>query len=293
MTIESWRLIQTSPARGAWNMALDEAIWEACMRGDSPPVLRLYAWRPPCLSLGYAQPLGDVDQERLDALGWDLVRRPTGGGAILHTDELTYAVLGPARHPLLAGSVLESYRRLARALLMALRLLGLPAEMNEESLAPEQAVNPVCFEAPSAYEITVGGKKLIGSAQARRKDGVLQHGALPLGGDLTRIVQVLAFPDETARRRAAERLLQRATTVEQALGRSVPWETAAQAFVDAFRQTFSLCLKPSEPTVTEQARAEELVRIRYANPAWSRQGNSDRQQWSESISIVSEVHCER
>lgn len=278
MTAECWRLLRTPPARGAWNMALDEAILESCARGDSPPVLRLYAWSLPCLSLGYAQSLGDVDWPRLEALGWDLVRRPTGGRAILHIDELTYAVIGSARHPLLAGSVLESYQRLARALLLALRSLGVPAEMSEESLAPEQAVHAVCFETPSAYEITVGGKKLIGSAQARRKDGVLQHGALPLGGDLTRIVQVLAFPDEAARRRAAERLLQRATTVEQVLGRPIPWEMVAEAFVDAFRQTFSLCFQPTEPTIAEKARAEELVRVRYANPNWSRQGAFDRQQ---------------
>lgn len=285
MTAECWRLIRTPPARGAWNMALDEAILESCARGDSLPVLRLYAWRLPCLSLGYAQSLRDVDRARLNTLGWDLVRRPTGGRAILHTDELTYAVIGPARHSLLAGSVLESYQRLARALLTALHSLGLPAEMNAESLPSEQSSNPVCFEAPSAYEITVAGKKLLGSAQARRKGGVLQHGALPLGGDLTRIVQVLAFPDETARQRAAERLLQRATTVEGALGRPVSWEMAAQAFVDAFRQTFSLCFYPDEPTIAEKARAEELVRIRYANPDWSRQGSPDRLLWSASPSL--------
>lgn len=293
MTAECWRLLQSPPARGAWNMALDEALLESCARGDSPPVLRLYAWNPPCLSLGYAQPLHDVDQTRLAALGWDLVRRPTGGRAILHADELTYAVIGPAQHPLLAGSVLESYQRLAHALLAALRFLGLPAEMNEESLAPEQAANPVCFEVPSTYEITVGGKKLIGSAQARRSGGVLQHGALPLEGDLTRIVQVLIFHEEAARQRAAERLLQRATTVERALGRPVSWEVAAQAFVDAFRQTFSLCFRHSEPTVNEKARAEELVRIRYANPDWSRQDTSGRQQRSENIPVSSEIHFER
>lgn len=278
MTTECWRLLQTPPARGAWNMALDEALLMSCLRGDSPPVLRLYAWNPPCLSLGYAQPFQDVDLARLNERGWDLVRRPTGGRAILHADELTYAVIGPARHPLLAGSVLESYRRLARALLAALRALGLPAEMNEESLAADRSANPVCFESPSAYEITVQGKKLIGSAQARRKDGVLQHGALPLAGDLTRIVQVLAFPDEAARQRAAERLLARATTVERVLGRPIPWEMAAQAFVNAFRQTFSICFEPSEPTIAEKARAEELVRIRYANPHWPGLGPLDRRR---------------
>ncbi len=248
-------------------MALEEALLEACVRGDSPPILRLYAWQPPCLSLGYAQALSEVDLARLEARGWDLVRRPTGGRAILHTDELTYAVIGPVEHPLLCGSVLESYQRLARALLAALHWLGVPAEMNEATPASSFTANPICFEMPSAYEITVAGRKLIGSAQARRQGGVLQHGALPLSGDLTRIVQVLSFPDETARQQAAERLLHRAITLEGSLGRTVPWEVAAQAFVEGFAHTFSIHFQLSEPTIAEKARAEELVRIRYANPA--------------------------
>ena len=85
------------------------------------PTLRLYAWEPACLSLGHAQPFADVDMARLKAHGWDVVRRVTGGRAILHTDELTYSVTGSAEEPVLAGGVLESYNRLAQALLFAIR----------------------------------------------------------------------------------------------------------------------------------------------------------------------------
>src|SRR5512144_1244056 len=101
---------------------------------------------------------------------------------------------------------------------------------------------PVCFEIPSNYEITVGGKKLIGSAQARRKDGVLQHGSLPLVGDLGRITEALVFAEGTARTDAAERLLSRATTVESALGRIVTFDEAAQAFIHAFESELGLSL---------------------------------------------------
>ena len=179
----SWRLIHTPPAGGAWNMAVDEAILEGARAGAVLPTLRLYAWQPPCLSLGYAQPFSDVALPRLAALGWDVVRRPTGGRAILHTDELTYSVTGPQDEPRLAGSVLESYQRLSAALLEALRQLNLPAQAAGAHLSAAEGADPkgpVCFEVPSDYEIVVGGKKLIGSAQARRKGGVLQHGALPL-----------------------------------------------------------------------------------------------------------------
>jgi lipoate-protein ligase A len=276
--MDTWRLLlHPTPARGAWNMAVDEAILEACGRcpelvegrGDSLPTLRLYAWEPACLSLGYAQPIRDVDLERLHARGWDLVRRPTGGRAVLHVNELTYSVTGPLNEPRLAGTVLESYNRLAAALTEALRLLGLPVQVQEHSQSSSRTANPVCFEMPSTYEITVGGKKLVGSAQARRKAGVLQHGSLPLTGDLRRILQALVYPDEESRTRAAERLLRQATTVETALGRVVTWDEAAEAFVSAFRSVLDLDLQPASLTSQELSRAEELLSMKYACNDWT------------------------
>src|SRR5512145_772748 len=276
LPMNTWRLILTSPARGAWNMAVDEAILEHIGRGASLPTLRLYAWDPACLSLGYAQPFTDVDTARLRARGWEVVRRLTGGRAILHTDELTYSVTGPATEPILAGSVLESYNRLAQALLHAVKDIGLSVEM-KEAVGHTSGVthaNPVCFEVPSSYEITVGGKKLIGSAQARKKEGVLQHGSLPLTGDLRRICQALVFENESKRADAAERLLRRAATVKSALsqippqagGGAVDWETAAQAFIRAFETQLGICFEKGELSESESARAEELVKEKYDHP---------------------------
>lgn len=267
---DTWRLLFTpEPARGAWNMAVDEATLEAVGRGESLPTLRLYAWNPPCLSLGYAQPFTDVDLPRLQARGWEVVRRPTGGRAVLHTDELTYSVIAPPDEPRVTGTVLESYQRLAAALVEALRLLSLPVAMQERSGRNSFTANPVCFETPSTYEITVDGKKLIGSAQARRQEGVLQHGSLPLTGDLTRILQVLVFPDEASRSRAAVHLLERATTVETALRRAVTWTEAAQAFQTALSKILTLNLHNADLSPTEKKRAEELVTSKYAHAAWN------------------------
>ncbi|HMB23536.1 MAG: biotin/lipoate A/B protein ligase family protein [Chloroflexota bacterium] len=252
-------------------MAVDEAILEHIGRGASLPTLRLYAWDPACLSLGHAQPFTDVDTARLHARGWEVVRRLTGGRAILHTDELTYSVTGPTTEPVLAGSVLESYNRLAQALLHAVKDIGLPVEM-KEAVGHARGVthaNPVCFEVPSSYEITVDGRKLIGSAQARKKEGVLQHGSLPLTGDLRRICQALVFENESKRADAAERLLQRAATVESALGKAVDWETAAQAFIRAFETQLEICFEKGELSESESARAEELVKEKYDHPFWT------------------------
>jgi lipoate-protein ligase A len=270
--MKPWRLIITSTAaRGAWNMALDEAILEHAQAGrnESPPTLRLYAWEPACLSLGHAQPFADVDAARLQARGWDVVRRATGGRAILHTDELTYSVTGSAQEPVLAGGVLESYNRLAQALSLAVKDLGLPVEMKESKAEDKMTPNPVCFEVPSTYEITVDGKKLIGSAQARKKEGVLQHGSLPLTGDLTRICQALAFENEAARARASQRLRARATTVESALGSAVTWDRAAAAIVRAFETQLGLCFEKGEVSESELKRAEELVREKYDHLSWT------------------------
>lgn len=275
--INTWRLLITPPARGEWNMAIDEAILLSLGDEGMVPTLRLYAWHKPCLSLGYAQPVSDIDMARLAQLGWGLVRRPTGGRAILHTDELTYSVIGPQEEPRLAGGVLESYQVLSNALLEALHILSVPAEtkmpavnhlQNPDSDSPD-AKGPVCFEVPSSYEIVANGKKILGSAQARRREGVLQHGSLPLFGDLTRIVQVLSFSDETQRVTAAARILERATTVESILQQRLDWQTVSQAFVQAFRRILNLDLQPGDLTRKELIRAEQLIIDKYSNPEWN------------------------
>ena len=250
-------------------MAVDEAILEHIGQGSSIPTLRLYAWAPACLSLGHSQPFADVDRSRLQERGWEVVRRLTGGRAILHTDELTYSVTSGTEDPVVAGGVLESYNRIAQALLAAVKNLGLPVELQEGKATESTAPNPVCFEVPSTYEITVGGKKLIGSAQARKREGVLQHGSLPLTGDLTRICQALVFENEEARETAAQRLMRRATTVESAVGEVVTWEAAARAFVHAFESQLGLCLERGELSESEAKRAEELVQEKYDHPSWT------------------------
>lgn len=269
--LPTWRLVTTPPLPGALNMAIDEALLEQVSIGASPPVLRLYAWDPPCLSLGYGQLYNDVDEPALRARGWDAVRRPTGGRAILHTDELTYSVTAPPDHPLMQGGILASYERLSSALLRGLQLLAVPAAHEQAYALPAGADprGPVCFEVPSNWEITVDGKKLVGSAQMRRSAGVLQHGTLPLTGDLARITQVLTFPDESERAAAAERLLARAVTVETALGRTVSWSEAAEALPRGFAETLHVTFEESGLLENEQARAEILTQEKYGSPRWT------------------------
>jgi lipoate-protein ligase A len=139
----------------------------------------------------------------------------------------------------------------------------------DKGLDGESRRNPVCFENPSAYELTVQGKKLIGSAQVRRQHAMLQHGTLPLTGDLGRICDVLQFDSQNSRERARMRLENQAGTVQLLLGHEVSWSQANRAIQQGFRQAFDLQLVESQPTEGEQQRMQELVRARYANPTWT------------------------
>jgi len=251
-------------------MALDEAILEAVGRGESLPTLRFYAWDPPCISLGVAQSIRDVDLKRLHTKRWDLVRRTTGGRAILHTDELTYAVIAPIDNLHVAGGVLDSYRHLSAGLVAGLQHMGMSVEIEpDKQLTEEERGNPVCFQAPSAYEITVKHRKLLGSAQVRRRFGILQHGTLPLKGDIARICDVLQFDSEEDRTSAVDALRNRAATVEDLLREPLSWGRATEAMSDGFRQALDLKLESGEPSPGELTRAEDLQRDRFANTQWT------------------------
>ena len=291
-------------------MAVDEAVLHALADGLGQPTLRFYQWDPPCLSLGYNQPWAEVDEAACARLGYTWVRRPTGGRAILHTDELTYSVLVPVEDPRVAGGIVESYRRLSTGLLAGLRNLG--AEVFQAQMGamanPDQGA--VCFDTPSHYEITVTGRKLVGSAQVRRRGVVLQHGTLPLRGDLGRIFGCLRAPEPSpaapnaglprpgarhgfppgqanvpagsleslqgqpalapALPAGRDWLLERACTLEQALGRPVSFGEATRALADGFAAALNLRLEPGELTGYERSLAGRLREEQYASHNWNR-----------------------
>jgi lipoate-protein ligase A len=267
----TWRLLDTGHLDGATNMAIDEAISRAVQSGVVLPTLRFFGWIPACLSLGQAQSGADVDREACRKDGVDVVRRPTGGRAILHTDELTYSVVAPDDEPRVASTIVESYRRLSEGLLNGLMLMGVPTQQAERPDPTNRGgfhnhdsdQGPVCFEVPSNYEIVFGGKKLVGSAQMRKAGVVLQHGTLPLHGDIARISRYLVSrPDP-------DRVRQRATTVEAAIGRVIDFEAAACFMAEGFSRALNLDLQLAELTDQERAWMEELRREKYAADNWT------------------------
>jgi lipoate-protein ligase A len=216
-------------------------------------------WDPPCLSLGKRQPINGVDLEHCRTDGVSVVRRVTGGWAILHTEELTYSIAARPDDPRADGAILDAYRKLSQGLVVGLSLLGAPAVMNPVALGGTQNLSAACFEVPSAYEITVGQRKLIGSAQTRPAGRVLQHGSLPLTGDIARVTDYLWFESEDARIELRNHLHERATTLSVALGRPVGFDEAADAMAAGFATALSLDLAPGALSADERAAVEALL----------------------------------
>jgi len=267
--VRNWRLVRHGPAAGAINMAVDEAIARAVAEGLEPPTLRFYAWTPPCISLGRHQPMAAVDVKRCLELGYHIVRRPTGGRAILHTDELTYSVAARQDDPLMRGMVMDVYLRLSEGLVEGLRRLGVEAEPAPGTNRAGPHVSAACFEVPSAYEILAGGKKLLGSAQNRRSGFVLQHGSLPLTGELDRLIDCLVLPSAAEQEKLRCSLTEHATTLEAAAGRPVGFEEARGALAAGFESALEIELLPGDLTEKERAWALELARDKYGNPEWT------------------------
>jgi lipoyl(octanoyl) transferase len=261
---EPWRLLITPPLPAASNMALDHALLES-YAATHRPALRFYRWHPAAVSIGVGQRIErDVDRAACVARGIDVVRRITGGRAILHAAEITYSLVIAPDHPLLATSrVVESYRSISAALCAGLRRLGLDPEWKAHARAGTSSA--ACFDQPADYEITVGGRKLVGSAQARQYGALLQHGSLPLHADTETLAAVLRLPPDLT----ASVLAQRMIALDEALGFTPTFDTIVAALVAGFEHAWGIRVEPDVLTAAEQARTAVLVAARYNNPAWN------------------------
>lgn len=245
----SWHLwIDPTGRPGAENMAVDQALLEEADR-TGRAFLRLYRWSPPCLSFGRHEPvLARYDRARIEVLGVAVVRRPTGGRAVWHDQELTYAVAAPVAA---FGSLARSYRAIHARLARGLAALGVAAELASPPSGEAALLRSAgaCFAQPVGGEVTVGGKKLVGSAQVRQGAAFLQHGSLLLAGsqDLVHRVSRRPAPSPCA------------TTLAAVLGRAVSFEQVADAIVRAWGE-------PLTSTAFDRPRPPSTA---FADPAWT------------------------
>lgn len=253
-----WRLLLDEPRDGPTNMAIDEVLGLACARGWSSPSLRLYRWAVPTVSLGYNQPMrGEINHDFCVEQGIPLVRRPTGGRALLHHHELTYSLAVPI--PYGNRGVLQDYRWISHCLLLALKRLGVVAALSRGTRITDEA-GGMCFLSRSRYELTVNGRKVLGSAQRRFSGALLQHGSLLI--DIDQSVWTTLFP-------RARDLRARATALKSLLGRSPDWEELVQALRGGFEEGAKVSLEPGELTLRERSLVEGLVASRYGTTEWT------------------------
>jgi lipoate-protein ligase A len=223
-------------------MAVDEALLEACRLGLSPPSLRFTRWQQPTLTLGYAQRLDGIPLVTCAELGIELVRRPTGGRAVLHSQDFTYAVVAPG----LPDSVSGSYREIASALRLSLSALGVGSALEPGKAAAGRS--PDCFANATQADLCALGRKLIGSAQTRRAGTVLQHGSLYLSAPVA--LAAALFPGNPP-----------PVDLARVLGTSLAWDSVAAAFVQGFAAHFGGEWTPGELSAWERARAERTVQL--------------------------------
>ena len=245
-----WNYIDTGFRPGKFNMEFDELLAGRLERDGGAGTLRVYGWNPPAVSIGRHQSIEDFDAAALRLAGIDLVRRPTGGRAILHAHELTYSIVMDAGD----RSPREVYRFVSGGLLRALKLLGIDAELTDRDeglkTPPDDPHSVPCFSSFAKNEIQFEGRKLAGSAQRRFGRVVLQHGSLLLGPQHRRIAEFLSPAVGHARSLIEHDLAERTIDVESILGRDMPFEECARALKNGFELACGITFEKQDSTVT-------------------------------------------
>ncbi len=257
-----WYLLDTGTRHAAWNMAIDEGLLLTCEQTRTP-ILRFYQWENPTLSLGYFQSVSEISLIECDRLGIDWIRRPTGGRAVLHADELTYSVIAPI--DTLAKSIEASYELLSEALALGLTHLGLDAQLTQKHALPGEK-NPVCFVTPAYAELTLRGKKIIGSAQMRTKFALLQHGSIPFTLDSEKLVRVFSL---TEAQHTRDLVKEQAAGLQDFLKCSLSVNELKRALCKGFEQSLDAQFEPIELSESVANLACQLFVKKYSTPEWN------------------------
>ncbi len=258
-----WRFIDSGPCAASYNMAVDEATATFVRKGDAPATLRIYGWDRLSVSLGSFQRMTDVNIDFCTANNIPVVRRPTGGRAILHSDEFTYS-FSSANNGTFSRGLLDSYMQLGVALKAALEFLGLHLVMKtERESAKNLARSPLCFGSTSFGEITFKGRKLVGSAQKRWKDGFLQQGSIPYSIDGEKLKRIFAPGPPGNSNNSIVGLREVIACLDT--------ERLKEAVRLAFENSFRVKLTPSALSQEEDLLARELESRKYRSPEWTAQ----------------------
>jgi lipoate-protein ligase A len=262
-----WRLLLHGPGHGAWNMAVDEALFQSAVDGLAPPTIRFYGWSRPTLSIGFRQALNKTcNPSECRRLGIETVRRFTGGRAVLHHRELTYCVAASANGPFHGLSVREVYRWVSGVLRRAFEQNGIPvdpASSSTKTTGPAVDDALPCFAVPSRHEITSGGRKLVGAAQKWSRRGFVQHGSVLMEIDRTLWSKVLGAP--------AAKHLDPVGVVELS-GKRLTTSQLMRLLACEFERTLGEPASQEELLPSEMKSAETLAERKYATSEWNALG---------------------
>ena len=220
-------------------MRIDLDLFHSRENRNKPSVLRFYSWQPQCISLGYSQKIEEeVDLLRAKELGWEMVRRPTGGGIVFHNEaEVTYSLVTAIDNPILPKGMIPSYKRISEAVVLGLKYLGINAQVKAaifsgpQSPAPSsRPLDPLCFSYPAEYEVVCNGRKIVGSAQKRGRRSLLQQGSVFVRNNDPSVFSLLKQPVKEYN----------AVSVEEVLERAVGFEEIAQALQKGFEECFGI-----------------------------------------------------
>ena len=257
-----WRLIDSGNCTAAYNMALDEALALSVRKGTAPPSLRLYGWAGPSVSLGRFQKISDIDIEYCRSRTIPVVRRPTGGMAILHDTELTYSFSVRTDRPPFSKGLIESYKSIGSTLTHALRRCGLEAEAREErERGMVLAGSPLCFQSSSYGEILIDNKKIVGAAQKRWPDGLLQQGSVPYYYNEEMMQRIFRISRDID--------LNRCMTGLKVVMPDLGADSFKDSLVRAFEDIFSIRFERSRPSEEELALALQLQEEKYLQDSWN------------------------
>ena len=277
-----WRLIKDGYHNGFMNMAIDEAIMIAHREGLVSPTIRFYQWSPPAVSLGYFQDLKkEIDIDACQDMGIDIVRRPTGGKAVLHDKELTYSFVIKENHPLVNDSILETYKKISGGIIKGLSYLGVKAELvpvkeklKNDSLNKGKIskifhpnIKSICFSVPSQYEVQVNGKKIVGSAQVRKGGIVLQHGSLLIKLEKDKLFSVFNFRSVQVREKLKSRF--NATSLEEILKKRIDFSELSEILPRGFEEEFGVKLVEGKLTEQEERVSKDLFENKYSTYEWN------------------------
>lgn len=257
-----WRLIDSGRCDAAWNMALDEALSLEVRNGLSPSTLRLYGWDRPSLSIGCFQKTGDINVGACKSRHIPIVRRPTGGRAILHEEELTYSLSARTDEEPFCRGLLDSYQRIGRAFSLAFARAGISVTVKERrARGRELTKSSLCFQSSSYAEILIDGKKAVGSAQKRWTDGFLQQGSIPFMRVGTLLEEIVGAHEAGLLRLSMAVLSDSAPGLDQ--------EGFKDIVVSAFEETFGVTFLRASPSEEEARLALDLSRRKYLLDSWN------------------------